>query len=494
MGRRLKPFAVLLLFSLLLFTGCLSPGPAPNPPPAVPEPAEPAEPAGAGEQPTATPEPAAYEYNVPVAVSATGGRIAAPISGLTIYDDKATVLLNLPDLRPRLLRWAPAGDLLLAITADGKAYLIGETARDLGVTLKADDPSVAWSPDGTRILLASFRAPVYEVTVASGAVRQVLAGASTVHIEWLPGDQVYIFQHAGCCGSQGGRLDLQTGKIADLGHRYSWAFSPDGRRLAITAYIGGQITITDLDTGKQEVSQRDFTLSEPRPGVEITGEYRWVVHGWSPDGTSLNASIQPQSGDTMLRVIDPSGGRAELVAPGMVNIGSFIGPGADIFYATRTDGVMRVFVNGALLAEHPGGEGLGPHAASPDLTRIAYGVMGPDPALYVADLRTGKAQELPDSRGLKPLLWTTEESLLVARHDAKNKLQRIERLPLPAAADKAQVSEALWGPPGTIVYLVPGRLPHHPRSPGRRVASGRLENRIGGLTGRGGAPYTASNT
>lgn len=429
----------------MLFSGCLARTPVePAPVDPVPAPVAPA-PAPAG-------QPAAYEYPPPLAVSPTGGRIAAGVGGLTIYDNQAAVRLNLPDLRPRLLRWAPAGDLLLAVTIDGKAYLVGEKTVDLGVTTLKDEPSAAWSPDGTRILLASWRAPVYEVTAATGAVRQVLANASTVGVLWLPGDQVYIFQRAGCCGSQGGRLDLQSGEITDLGHYMSWAFSPDGRRLATAPYIGGQLTITDLATGKQEVSQRDFPLSEPRPEVEMTGNYKWIVHGWSPDGSSLNASLQPEGGTGMLRVIDLTGERTELVARDMVNIGSWIGPGADIFYATRTDGVMRVFLNGALLSEHPGGEGLRPNVPSPDQTRIAYGVMGPEGALFVADLRTGRAQRVPDSQGLSPLGWTTDDTLLVARYNSNNKLQAIEKLPLPAAADQPKVTEALWGPPGTTVY------------------------------------------
>lgn len=373
------------------------------------------------------PEPVvASVLPVPVAleVSPGGNWVAAGLNGLTLYDREGNARPVAPGARVRSISWAPAGDRLLAFPAAGAPLLVeavsGRAQRLAGLHLQ-DWPVVTWSPDSTRAFVGGDGDPIYEVRAATGAVHEVYPGGRVVGLHVLPGDRVLVLLNAGCCGAQSMTLDLTTGTLTDAGFVTGLAISPDGRLRADSAYLGGQVIVTDLLTGRQQAAWR--------PGPEIP-EYRLVVDSWSPDATKLAVWLEPRGGKPILRIIDWAGHGLDLVAPGWEWSLTWLGPDADVAYASRTeDGKLAVFYNGTRIAVHDDAQGLGlaPGAPdvlrSPDGARLAYALnqSGHRSALVIVDLQTGDIRTLPDSAGLAPLAWTPDgRSLLVAQEQFRH--------------------------------------------------------------------------
>ena len=164
---------------------------------------------------------------------------------------------------PHELAWSPDGSLL-AYTCAGRTYTIRPdgTGRRL---LHTGTPSAywpAWSPDGRRIVFSTGSRPwghsaIYAVDL-DGSHRQLVArdGAAP---DWSPDGTTIAYWGRACAGPHG-RTRLVTpdgrdvtphsrgGRCGGIGPAYAIpAWSPDGRRLAITSWNG--LYVVDADGG-----------------------------------------------------------------------------------------------------------------------------------------------------------------------------------------------------------------------------------------------------
>ena len=154
-------------------------------------------------------------------------------------------------------------DDLWAMRADGTDAR--ELHADVGYS------NVAWSQDGTRLLLA--------IEEASGVSRVYLADV---------GDVIGPFVDTGFSTGADTACDDKSDQPAPC-QSGDFTFAPDGQRVAFTQSCTysvpgcGFVTILDLRTGKR--TELDATLSSSRKG--LMGSL-----AWSPDGTRLAFRIE----------------------------------------------------------------------------------------------------------------------------------------------------------------------------------------------------------
>ncbi|HEY3365345.1 MAG TPA: hypothetical protein VGK74_09870 [Symbiobacteriaceae bacterium] len=480
---RLNIAGTILLISLL---GCNAPS-QPIPPLALPPATLPAGPSPADASPPEAVAPAEASA-VSLAVSPTGDWIAAGLDGLTLVDRSGH------SIRPydgkeavRLLAWAPSGEWLLAGLVGGKFLLVrpadGRVVDPSAQLTGLPDGRLltAWSPAGDQVLVTPYlppaAAPIWQIMPPTGAVRLVAGASRVVGIDWLLGEQAMLRQAAGCCGVATARLDLAAGTLKDDGFRGGLAVSPDGKRFAESSYQNGQLTVTDVATGGQKISMRDFGLREPRPGVELKGSYLLRVNSWSPDSRFLSftlAEMEPP-GAPMLRVQDMGAGEtyAERVVQAWAGDMVWLGPSGDFVYTTKTPGGgLAVFLNGSQVADHPGGKALlGGWAGVPgavrsrDGQRLAYGVdLGNGKSeLALANLTAGTTETVPDSEGLVPLAFSSNGDRLVAARLAYVRKELAPGGPRMEGWEAKEITtlsvtaapgavRPFWGPPGTAVW------------------------------------------
>jgi hypothetical protein len=141
-----------------------------------------------------------------------------------------------------------------------------------------DEVSVAWSPDGSAILVVNTheyadKYPYGAIYLFDPMGRQVRTKWAGTHPRWSPdGKTVYYRGHAGVNGQSWYALDVLTLKSNVLGIRpgTNWlVVSPDGRRVAYdTSYFGDlprdakvsgkapDVYVYDLTTGKEAFLER----------------------------------------------------------------------------------------------------------------------------------------------------------------------------------------------------------------------------------------------
>lgn len=226
------------------------------------------------------------------------------------------------------------------------------TVADVGRRIN----SVRWSPGGTRLAVAFSN----NGDESDGSIATVPADGSAPHtvlfkgekaevsnIEWAAGDSALLYLRRSSvlygAGMDVFRYDLATGthtqlttnctwatpapptKVAPMCAAANWAtgeisISPDGTRLAWVA--AGQpelpgtrpssLVVLDLTSGVSSV-----VLSNTDPAIAQLGPYPIITGGvWSPDGSTIAASLYDQDRNATDTVLVPSvGGPATYLAP-----------------------------------------------------------------------------------------------------------------------------------------------------------------------------------
>ena len=173
--------------------------------------------------------------------------------------------------------WSPDGSRIVIASADGVRVLDAVTGVEL-LSLKRirQVDSVAWSPDGRRIATGSK----YGVRVLDAVTGKELLSLKCIYgawsVAWSPdGSRIVTDSIFGDVRV----LDAVTGKeLLSLEHDHlvkSVAWSPDGRRIA-AGYAVGDVRVLDAVTGKELLSLKCI--------------YGALSVAWSPDGSRIAAA------------------------------------------------------------------------------------------------------------------------------------------------------------------------------------------------------------
>lgn len=207
-----------------------------------------------------------------------------------------------PAVRPEAARAAfPGENGLIAFTrqvsGNDEIFIVapdGSGLRNL-TDHPANDSQPAWSPDGTRIAFTSDRTGDYELYVmnADGSnVRRLTNSPATFDGQpsWSANGRRIAFTREGA-GEQAIYWVAADGGTPQrlVNGAHDPAYSPDGTRLAYSAYRSGddsaEIYVRTLSSGtEQQITWNTRVDTDPE---------------WSPDGTMVAVSRFDQSGDGM---------------------------------------------------------------------------------------------------------------------------------------------------------------------------------------------------
>ena len=218
-----------------------------------------------------------------------GDPAAGPVAGAL-----PPVTLLSPDTANHLAaRFSPDGSRLYWWEPDGLTYRLWTADAALGspaqvaVTSNEATP-LSWSPDGSRIAVASSASGVAQVALmtAAGEIRPFVEGQFSLPVGWnADGDRLAYLTttpSAGASGiqtfvasvSRGGATQLVPGERRPL----VGTWSPDGARIAYTLIDKGRTTIWAADSSGQNARQLTTDGFEYFPRMDS-----W----FSPDGSAV---------------------------------------------------------------------------------------------------------------------------------------------------------------------------------------------------------------
>ncbi|HWM75711.1 MAG TPA: BTAD domain-containing putative transcriptional regulator, partial [Nocardioides sp.] len=377
----------------------------------------------------------------------------------------------------RILRSFPGVGGTMDWSSDGRLF-VTEGTEDSGIvdirdaetgeTVQAfqgdaiDLNDAVFSRDGRRVITTGDEGAIRVWDIGTGRkLREVTVGSEgdawgpsgspdgrLVAGAWPDGNKVRVFPVAG-----GEPWVFRAEGPIDT------AFSPDGRRLAVTAVHADTVHVLDVRTRRQLLAIRV-------PGVGESDV------SWSPDGRWLATGGAEGGG-----VYDARTGRLRLVLQGHTGLVNGVdwSPDGDLLATASNDGTARVFAlegrtsrEVARLAAQDMRNGVRSVAFSPDGTEL----MTSDwriASIKVWDVRSQAAPEVANIAGASPYGWATpmtpdgrsvwvpEDDGLVARYDLAGG-RRVQRLPKPPGYDGAEQRLSL-SPDGRLLAVVDDSLP-----------------------------------
>lgn len=322
-----------------------------------------------------------------VAFSPDGLRLATVASDLKVWELSArSVVLTIAVAEGGMVGFSPDGTKLAATVGSQAKVWDANTGHEL-LTLSGHTSGIngiAFSPDGQQLASASAdtTARVWDLTPSQEVM--TLSGQGTKVVYSPDGTQLATDGPGGTINIWDAVTHRKVLTLAGHGDAVSgMAFSPDGKRLATTAWSTPVAKVWDLQTG-----QLAFDLIGHAIGVRDIG--------YSPDG----ARIATASFDQTAKVWDATTGRELLTLTGHngLVVGVAFSPDGKRLATTSTDATLKVWnaAAGKLLYTATGHTGPIPDVAfSPDGTRIA--TASSDRSARIWDASTGT--ELLSLRG-----------------------------------------------------------------------------------------------
>jgi len=369
-----------------------------------------------------------------VTISMTSGAIAADFYASRVFSVDQSVYA---------VRFSPAGDRVALATNAGTIIFNTSDGKQVA-ELKGKASSVAWSPDGSMLMVRTEDAlrfwniadyskefaaiPLTAQTLIIGLPREPFSPDGKRIVVLRQDDTVAVWQIEG--PREVAILDGHSAPLTDAG------FSPDGARVA-TAAKDKAVVVWDAATAKKI--------------VKLEGHEKAIDQvGFSPDG----ARILTVGRDRTVRVWDAVGGgaiatlrhQADVEAATFDREGKRIVTGAD-------DGVARVFnaASGAEIAtlKEDGVEKVLSAAFSPDGTRIATG--SSDRYVRIWDAASGK--QIVKLNGLSEgygVGFTDDATIVVRPHGAMGVLYTVRQSRGDVRLADGMVGMWAFGPPDDV--------------------------------------------
>ncbi len=319
---------------------------------------------------------------------------------------------------PTATAWSPDGkQLIYAINKE--LHIARSDGTELRKLATAVEPPsfLRWSPDGSKVRFSlrdkqdSFKLSLWEVSVESGAIHQLLPdwkpSLSVCCGNWSPDGKYFAFRASGGGTSniwviredpgfhRGGRDPVQvtTGPMA----AYIPVFSPDGKRLFIDGFVDRREFLS-YDPQSDKVTPVLSGISGTE--LEYSRDGKWVTYVSIPDRSLWRAAAD---GSQRLQLTTP---------PLNVQVPHWSPDGKQIsFFGGPPDSLPRIytvpFESGAVRQVTHGEAGTYGDAYfswSPDGASLVFGGYGPAPSghsfLHRLDLKTGAVSTLMGSEDL----------------------------------------------------------------------------------------------
>ena len=221
---------------------------------------------------------------------------------------------------------------IFVMDADGTNLVRLTTDAWVQISPATKVPSLAWSPDGTRIAFTADRAGERRIFVmdadGTGLVKLTDHPAGNGAPAWSPDGRQIAFTSQGLGNDEIFVINADGTELVNWTHHpaddATPAWSPDGRRLAFTSNRSGNNEIYTMNTAIEgrryfrkdgtEVSEEDYNklLAFLKREVIVLGAEliqltdhpaHDISPTWSPDGRKL-AFISNRSGDNEIYIID----------------------------------------------------------------------------------------------------------------------------------------------------------------------------------------------
>jgi eukaryotic-like serine/threonine-protein kinase len=371
-----------------------------------------------------SPFPSSNHYNNPVVAFAPDGK--SIFVGIA-FDGKGETTWLLPwpagQARPVLPQglpfsgtpqtsWEPdSRHLVFAVEVDAshhdQLYMADVRNGSYWPVFMEDRPASApaVSPDGTRVAYRSnlSHADVIAVPLADGPVRTLLGSSRTEQMADASqaGPQlVYVTDRRGMqeiwltSTAEGWDRPLITADSVQVDGKPATLFmdpalSPDGRRVAFAAMVGGNVHIyTAFVSGGTPVRVTRESGLEDEPAWSPDGN--WIVFGHMVEHGFLLAKARPGNGEAPTDLAPIEG----LAVPTWSPTGEWIAMHDD-------HGNLTLFNPDGKPARKLLGDA-GPFAWSRDGKTLYQVTMGNDPTLVALDIATSKRTKLRDLPGLEP--------------------------------------------------------------------------------------------
>jgi len=234
--------------------------------------------------------------------------------------------------------------------------------------------ALAWSPDGTR-LLVSQRGGLYALRTDSSRQVRLTSGGDGFNASWSPTGKRLAFRAAGILyvvdSSGHHKRRLARGMVGGGFFTGNVSWSPDGEQIAFARRNGIFLVRSDGKGGSHRIAIR------PRPNTHCcAGPSRFLQPTWSPRGSRIAFVVDDvKTAGYAIYVMKPDGTQATRLQAGHGPVWS--PDGSTIAYRDRGDEVMRAdgsnvrqwracwcgisFSPGGSRLAYPGGRG---HASS----------------------------------------------------------------------------------------------------------------------------------